>query len=141
MFKTTVKYTDFNGNEKEEILRFDLSEEELMDLMRLDEDFTAGHLTAIMETKNMLAMFNVIRKLIIVSYGEISEDGKYFRKSEKITEDFTQSAMYRAFRERLFNSEDTKEVEKFILNVVPAKLAKEIGSHLNENAAGLTVVQ
>lgn len=140
MFKTTVQYTDFNGNQKEEILRFDLSEEELMDLMRLDEDFTAGHLSAIMETKNMLAMFNVIRKLIIVSYGEISEDGKYFRKNEKITSDFTQSAMYRAFRDRLFNSEDTKEVERFILNVVPAKLAKEISSNLKENA-GLTVVQ
>ena len=36
MFKTTVKYTDFLGAEREETLRFNLNEQELLDLTCCD---------------------------------------------------------------------------------------------------------
>lgn len=126
MFKDTVKYKDFNGNEREEIVRFDLSEDELMDLVRIDPDFNADRLSYIMETQDALAMYNVVRKLIVVAYGEISEDGKHFRKNDDITRDFTQSAVYRQFRDKLLESSDENEIKNFLFGVLPSKVAEQI---------------
>lgn len=123
MFKTTVKYTDFLGKEREEVLRFNLSEVEMKDLMDEDPVFSPKFLTAISEDKDSDTMLLIIRKLILHAYGEMSEDGRVFRKSDQIKSDFAHSAAYTALLEKLFNAQDERYISDFLVGIFPSKIA------------------
>ena len=126
MFKTTVKYTDFLGNERDEVLRFNLTEVEMKDLMDSDVSFNPAFLTALQEDKDDDAMLRVVRKLILHSYGEMSEDGRFFRKSPEIMSDFAHSAAYTEFLKKLFQSENGEMITDFLYGLFPANISKQL---------------
>lgn len=126
MFKTTVKYTDFLGNERDEVLRFNLTEVEMKDLMDSDVSFNPAFLTALQEDKDDDAMLRVVRKLILHSYGEMSEDGRFFRKSPEIMSDFAHSAAYTEFLKKLFQSENGEMITDFLYGIFPANISKQL---------------
>jgi hypothetical protein len=126
MFSITVTYKDFGGNERTETLRFDLTQEEMLDIRDEDAAFDPANLSRLAEEKDIQMMYKVIRKLILHSYGEVSEDGRYFRKSPQIMSDFAHSAMYRALLEKLLNDESGNLAKEFILNVFPSEIAKQV---------------
>lgn len=134
MYKTEVTYKNFLDVEVTETLRFNLTETELLDLVRTDPTFDVGLLTYIANERDYARMMDVIRKLIVVSYGEVSEDGKYFRKSDEKALDFVQSAAYEAFRDQLLSDEDGQGFMNFMMAVFPKKFVAE----MQKNAA-LTV--
>lgn len=96
MLKKVVKYIDFNGEDQEEILYFNLTEPEVV---RLDVEFEGGLVTYIgnldekARPKDILTLFE---KILQASYGEKSGDGKYFIKDSEKVELFCQSAAYSA---------------------------------------------
>lgn len=138
MFKTTVKYTDFLGEEREEVLRFNLSEVEMKDLMDEDPVFSPKFLTAIADDKDSETMLRIIRKLILHAYGELSEDGRVFRKSDQIKSDFAHSAAYTALLEQLFNAKDDRYISDFLIGIFPAKIGAALRS---EGAATIPALQ
>lgn len=133
MFKTTVKFTDFIGNERETVLRFNLTEAELIKLSGEDKMFDTGYLAYISTEKNFAAMYKMVLKLILLSYGEMSEDATYFMKSEEITNRFEHSAMYQAFLDDLMDGEDIAKLQAFVLGVFPKKFAEEISKEIGSN--------
>ena len=133
MFKTEITYTNFLGSEVTETLRFNLTETELMDLIRDDPQFDTGFLAYISQEQDYYKMMDVLRKLIVVSYGEVSADGKHFRKSDAMALDFVQSAAYEAFRDKLLSSEDGSEFANFLLGVFPAKMAEGMKAAMKKN--------
>ena len=124
MFKTTVKYTDFLGEEREETLRFNLTEIEMQNLSTDELVFNPALLAAIAKEKDAMAMYKVIQKLILHAYGELSEDGRVFRKNDQIRNDFANSMAYSEFLTQVLSS-DTM-ITNFMLGVFPAKIAEEI---------------
>lgn len=135
MFKTDITYTNFLGSEVTETLRFNLTETELMDLVRDDPMFDTGFLAYISQEQDYYKMMDVLRKLIVVSYGEVSEDGKHFRKNDHMALDFVQSAAYEAFRDKLLSSEDGSEFVNFLLGVFPAKMAEAMKANMKDHIA------
>lgn len=138
MFKTDITYTNFLGSEVTETLRFNLTETELMDLVRDDSMFDAGFLAYISQEQDYYKMMDVLRKLIVVSYGEISEDGRYFRKTDTMALDFVQSAAYEAFRDKLLSSEDGSAFVNFLLGVFPAKMAEAMKANMKNQLAAVS---
>ena len=126
MFKTTVKYTDFLGEEREEVLRFNLTETEMQNLTSDEIAFNPALLAAMAKERDHLAMYKVIQKLILHAYGELSEDGRVFRKSEQIMSDFAHSMAYEAFLYQLLYDGDETTMTNFMMGVFPAKVAEEI---------------
>ena len=124
MYKIELTYKDFIGNEVTETLRFNISEDEMLDLVRDDERFETGYLAFVLEQKDYPKMMDIVRKLIVLSYGELSDDGKYFRKSDEKALDFLQSAAYEAFRDSLLTTEGA--FEAFMLGVFPSKFSDVI---------------
>lgn len=142
MFKTEITYKDYLDNNVTETLRFNISEDELLDLVREDERFDSGYLAYVVEQQDYPKMMDIIRKLIILSYGELSDDGKYFRKSDERAIDFLQSAAYPAFRDSLLEG-NNGQFEAFLLGVFPSKFAKVVKERLanpNADIAQLSVV-
>lgn len=126
MFKTTVKYTDFLGEEREEVLRFNLTETEMQNLTYDEDVFHPALLAAIAKERDAVAMHKVIQKLILHAYGELSEDGRVFRKNEQIMNDFAHSMAYEQFLNQMLYSGNEEMITNFMMGVFPAKVADEI---------------
>ena len=133
MFKHDVTYTNFRGEKTTETLRFNLSETELLDATKIDNVFSADYLTWIVEQQNVSEMFDVVRKLIAISYGVMSEDGKYFRKKPDDIYDFLHSAAYEAFLEELIGENSEQLLTDFVINVFPAKFSETVKKSIESN--------
>lgn len=129
MIKKTVTYTDFDDNQVTEDLYFHVSKTELLDNvhLRLEVQELSNRLEGasreLSETdiKDMVAF---VRKLIDLSYGVRSEDGRRFRKSADILEDFHDSPAYDEVLFGLFKNPE--EANDFLRNVIPKDLLESV---------------
>lgn len=127
MLKKSITYTDFEGKERTEVCYFNISKAELLEL-----DFSANGgmesmLRRIVDTNDTTEMFKIFKKLILMSYGEKSDDGRRFVKVKngvKLADEFEQTAAY----DELFMELATNEgaAAEFIKGIIPANLAAEI---------------
>ena len=136
MFKYTVNYENYVGESKTKTLRFNITETEMRELVKKDRSFSTPYLTALLEAVNdteddsqeaiekRLELYEVIRKLVVYAYGEISSDGDSFLKNENIAEAFMQSAAYDAFMGKLFGDDGSATLlTQFFTHVFPAKFS------------------
>lgn len=124
MYKTTVEYEDFNGEQKKRTLYFNLSQSELTELKYESNGALEDKIVEIVATKNRSEMMLLFTKLLKMAYGEKSEDGEYFIKSEEVYNRFKYSNAYDAFLEKLVESDS--ELENFIKYVMPKKLSDKV---------------
>jgi len=139
MFRTEIKYKNFLDVDVTETLRFNLRDDELLDLVKEDSMFDVGYLAYLTQERDYQKMLKFIRKLITVSYGEMTEDGRSFRKSKEIAQDFMQSNAYIAFRDRLLSDESGNLFAKFVMETLPSSFAAAIKEKIDNS--NLTVVK
>lgn len=123
MYKKTIKYVDYDGNEREEDFYFNLNKAELMDMDFSAEGGLAAYLTKITQEKDPPKLIEMFKKIILMSYGEKSLDGKYFRKSEEIRNNFESTEAYVSLYMELVN--DSTAAAEFINKIVPKDLGVE----------------
>ena len=83
MIKKTIKYTDYNGEERIEDFWFNLSKAECMEMeMSIDGGLTEM-MAKIIAAKDAPSIVKVFKDLILKSYGEKSADGRRFIKKDK----------------------------------------------------------
>ena len=121
MLAKTITYTDFNGVSRTETMYFNLTQAELTKMAYVDNKNLAETLTKAIDDKDTATIVRFMCDFIISAYGEKSDDGKYFHKSEEMRNKFANSAAYDALFAELL-SDDEKAVA-FINGVVPAALA------------------
>lgn len=94
MLKKTIKYTDYEGNERTEDHYFNLSRAELMAM----EFSVSGGMQKLIEKiaaeQDGPKVFEHFKMIVEKSYGEKSLDGKRFVKSAEATEAFMQTEAY-----------------------------------------------
>lgn len=123
MLKKTVKYTDFDGNQREEDLYFNLTQSELTEIQLGTAGGFDKYIKRIAQQQNTEEMLAFYTMLITKSYGVKSDDGKYFRKSKEALEDFKSTNAY----DVIFNElADTEKFTEFFLGVIPAEAANSI---------------
>lgn len=138
MLKESIKYTDFDDVEQSEMLYFNLTKTEMMDMLdmqprleaysKISDETEARKLTPT-EIKELLA---IIKELIEKAYGVRSEDGKHFRKSPAIFDDFRQTAVYDAFVFGLF--ENPERAINFMIGILPKGLDDDAIEQVREDA-------
>lgn len=123
MYKHTVTYTDYNGNEQTEDLYFNLSKGEAAELQLSYKEGLDGYLKKIMgdESKgiepDVPAMTKFFKEMLLKSYGKKSEDGRRFIKNDTLTEEFTQTEAYSEMFYSLLTDEDV--MDAFISGTLP----------------------
>lgn len=127
MYKKLFPYEDFDGHPQQEVLYFNISKTELAENLHLEARFQSLQdkiknpgTMGLAEVQEMLDLVKTIMKL---AYGVRSEDGKHFRKSEELWNDFKDSAVYDKFLFSLF--ENPEEANDFLLGVLPQDLRRE----------------
>ncbi len=117
MLRKRVKYVDYNGTEREETLLFNLSTPELMRLEFGTQDGIEATITKFVDEENASEIMKFFELIISMAYGEKSEDGRHFTKSEELSEQFLQSSAYETLYEELLS--DTDAAIAFFNGIVP----------------------
>lgn len=94
MFKKTIKYTDFDGNERKEDFYFNLTKAELLEMQLSIEGGLQGHLERIIKTQSQPELIKMFKDIIMRAYGEKSPDGKRFMKSDELRKNFECTEAY-----------------------------------------------
>lgn len=124
MYKKTITYTDYNGNERTEDHYFDLSKAEIMEMQLSVNGGFDAMLQSIIEAKDIPALAKLFKEIICKSYGKKTPDGREFEKSEQITKSFTQTGAYSELYMELCT--DAKAAAEFINGIIPKGLAEEV---------------
>lgn len=120
MLKKTITYTDYDGLERTEEFRFNLTKAELVDMELTTVGTFSKLMQKIIDEKDMVRLAKYFKELILKSYGVKSDDGKRFIKSPELSEAFSQTEAYsELYMELLGNSE---YAVKFIQQVMPKDL-------------------
>ena len=120
MLKKTIKYTDYDGNEREEDFYFNLSKAEITEMELSKEGGMSEYIKKISATQNGPELIKLFKDIIIKSYGEKSLDGKRFIKNKELTEAFTQTEAYSELFVELASNAD--EAVKFINGIMPKNM-------------------
>ena len=124
MLKKTITYKDFNGVEHTEDFFFHLSEVELIELEVSEREGFGELLQRIIDEKDAKNLVGIFRKFILEAYGEKSEDGKRFIKSDQLREEFSQTAAYPALYMEL--ATNAQVAADFMTGILPAELATKL---------------
>lgn len=133
MLKQTIDYVDFDNNKRTETLYFNISKSDLLDNLDLKDrlqsitDSLSGETRDLTE-KEIREIIELVKLFMKLSYGIRSEDGRRFKKSEDIWQEFTETAAYDAFLMSLFEV-PTRAIE-FLVGVVPQDLRAQAEAEL-----------
>ena len=128
MLKKTIKYTDWNGLEREEDFYFNLTKSEIA-RMQFDADGTlADRIRNIIRAKDTKEIMKIFEGIILKAYGKKSDDGRRFIKKDANGNDlaieFTESP---AFDELYFELiSDSEKFAAFVNALIPSDLADEV---------------
>ena len=120
MLKKTIKYTDYDGNEREEDFYFNLSRAEVTEMELSKEGGMSEYIKKISAAQNAPELIKLFKEIITKSYGEKSLDGKRFIKNKELTEAFTQTEDYSELFVELASNAD--EAVKFINGIMPKNM-------------------
>lgn len=94
MIKKTIKYTDFDGNEREEDFYFNFTEAELAEMEYSEKGGLKQKLEEIVKAKDQPEIIKHFKELILKAYGKKSPDGRQFVKNEEISKEFSYTQAY-----------------------------------------------
>lgn len=117
MLKKTITYTDYDGLERTEEFRFNLTKAELMDMQLTTVGTFSELMRKIIEEKDIVRLAKYFKEIILKSYGVKSDDGKRFIKSPELSEAFSQTEAYSELYMELLG--DSDKAAKFIQEVMP----------------------
>jgi len=117
MLKRTIKYTDFDGNERNEDFYFNLSKAEVTEM---ELGITGGMtqmLNKIVAEQDSKKIVETFKEIILKAYGEKSPDGKRFIKTKELSDNFSYTGAYELLFMEL--ATDAEAAAKFINAVLP----------------------
>ena len=129
-----IKYTDFNGLEREEEFMFNLTEAEITEMELTTDGGLSDSIKKIIAAQDTPEIIKVFKMLLLKSYGEKSADGRRFVKSEKLSEEFSQTNAYSKLFMKL--ATDDKAAVAFINGIMPDSMQEKAAG----NNPGLTPV-
>lgn len=97
MLVKTIKYEDYNGNERIEDFYFNLNQSDILELEAKTPGGLENYLKRIKNAVAISEIYDFLMLLIKKSYGIKSDDGKTIKKSDEIFDDFKSSAAFDVF--------------------------------------------
>ena len=124
MFKETVSYEDYDGNQRTEDFYFNLTKPELLELNFENAGGLEKYLKKIVDSNNNKEIISTFKKIVLMAYGEKSDDGRRFIKSDEMKKEFEQSAAYPEIFMKY--ATDANAAAKFVNGVFPKDMAGQL---------------
>lgn len=124
MLSKNIKYTDYNGIEREEAFLFNLSKAELMEMELGTTGGLAEMIKNIVAAKDTPSIVKIFKELVLKAYGEKSPDGKRFIKVDEngqpLSRKFAETEAYSNLFMEL--ATDADAAAKFVRGIVPGDI-------------------
>jgi hypothetical protein len=124
MYVKKIKYTNYNGEERERRFYFNLSKAEVLNMELSTNGGYENYINRIVETRDQHELIRMFKELIKMSYGVKSDDGEMFIKNDKVFSEFEQSEAYSEFYMELVTN--TESAIEFINGIMPQALMAEV---------------
>lgn len=124
MIKKTIKFVDFNDNERTEDFYFHLNKAEIAKMEMSVKGGLAEQIKRIVAAQDQPAIIEVFENLIQKSYGVKTSDGRGFVKKPEYLESFMATEAYSILFMEL--ATDTNAASEFINGIIPADMAREL---------------
>lgn len=122
MYTKRLTYTDYNGVQRTEDFRFNLTKAELVEWEMTANGGLEVMIQGIIDAQDRAELIRIFKYLILESYGVKSPDGKRFIKSEELKEEFKQTEAYSDLF--ILLSSNDEEAAAFINGIVPDEMPK-----------------
>ena len=126
MLKKTIKYTDYNDEERIEDFYFNLTKAEVSEMELSTEGGLSEKIQRITKDKDAPAIMNMFKELILKSYGKKTPDGRRFMKSQELSEEFSQTEAYSELFMEL--ATDASAAAAFVNGIMPVDTKLPTGS-------------
>lgn len=118
MWKETITYTDYFGEQRTEDFRFHLSQAECAERqMKYAGGGYAEFLRKIIDAHDAEKIVEYFKQFLLESYGEISPDGRRFMKSPELSKAFSETEAYNILYMKL--ATDDEFAAEFVKGVLP----------------------
>lgn len=135
MLKREITFKDFNDVQHTETFYFNISQPELIEMEVEQEGGLSAWIQEIIKTENAKELVAHFKKLVLLSYGIKSEDGRRFVKSDQLREEFSQTNAYSTLFMELATNDESAAA--FIKGIMPADLEKQVDDALASNTPPL----
>ena len=133
MLKQTIKFKDYNDQDREITEYFHLNEAEIVDLQAKSENGIQADMQDAILSNDAARVLDFIKNLVHLSYGKKSADGINFDKTPEILHKFITSAYYPDFLLGLIEDDGAKGQE-FVRGIMPAKLVERAAAQVQGQA-------
>ena len=133
MLKKTITYKDYDGVERTEDFYFNLSKTELSEMQLSQEGGLDNLIRKISQEQNIPELLKVFKQIVAKAYGVKSADGKHFRKSKEIFENFESTVAYDELFFEFISKPDIAAA--FIKGIIPADIAEQAEAIVKEKTA------
>lgn len=119
MLKRTFTYPDFDGNPVTEDFYFNLTQAEILEI-EMNTDKAVGLEAMVMEleaSRDGKRLMEIFKKIIRMSIGKKSADGRRFIKNDEIADEFMQTQAYSDLIVELVS--DAKKGAEFFNAIIP----------------------
>lgn len=120
MLKKTLKYTNYDGVEREKDYFFNLKKSELIDLQYKTPKGFISYIEEITKSGDNSELWKAFRDIVLLAYGEKSDDGERFMKSEEISKAFEETEAFSVLIMELIEEDDA--ASDFINGIMPADI-------------------
>lgn len=117
MLKETIKYTDYNEEERTETFWFNLTKSEVTEMEMSINGGLVEKINKMVELKDGAQIMAMFKDMILKAYGEKSADGRRFVKSEELSLAFSQTPAYDDLFMRLVT--DPNAAAAFVNGIIP----------------------
>lgn len=139
MVKKTLTFNDFEGNEITKDFYFNISKMEFRELDRKIPGGLQNMVDQIRTEKDQDRMLDLLSTLILASYGEKSEDGRFVKEDpwgRKLSSFFKISEAWDVLFLNLLQNE--QELNEFLTGIVPKDVAENAKEQYEKEKANLT---
>lgn len=118
MLKKTIKYTDYNGNVREEDFYFNFNRAELTEMEFSQDGTLTSLIERVVKEQDNKEIIKIFKNLVLNAYGIRSDDGRKFIKSDEVRDSFAQTEAYSELFMEL--ATDADAAAAFINGITPA---------------------
>ena len=126
MYKHKMTYTDYNGEERETELYFNLNAAELAKMEAKTPGGLESYLRGIIEAKDNGAIWDILEQIVLASYGKRMPDGSFAKENGVLAQKFTETKAYPDFMVWLFEN-NTANATEFLRQVIPSEDEMRVG--------------
>lgn len=126
MVKRTIEYTDYNGVTRKEDFYFNITKSEALEMEMSTEGGLVEKLKKMVATQNGPQIMRFFKEFILKSYGEKSDDGRRFIKSQELSTAFSQTEAYNILFTELCTDADA--AAKFVNGAVGVEAQNNVVS-------------